>query len=73
MYDSPKAAHFVATMDGVPFKWNDEAGLSARWEAARFIGKHIPDMMRASEEKIEKLLAEWNIGRRIQVVLEKGP
>jgi hypothetical protein len=71
-YDSPKAANFIAMMDGVPLKWNVETGLNARWEASRFIEKHIPDMMRASEEKIEKLLAEWNSGRMIQVVLAKG-
>lgn len=35
MYDSPKAAHFIASRGDGPLKWNDEDGLRVRWMAAR--------------------------------------
>ena len=46
MYNSPKAAHFVAVKDGEELPWNDKLGLVCRWQAAGiFAERGITDMM----------------------------
>ena len=65
MYDSPKAAHFIAMQDGHELTWNDEAGLRVRWAAAHAFKDHgIHDMMHAELRlaKVAEILSIVNDG-----------
>lgn len=48
MYDSPKAAHFIAAYNGKDFAPNDPIGLQIRWSLANRIGESVKDMLRLS-------------------------
>jgi len=56
-YCTPKAAHFAAfnPETGAELRWNDPAGLQARWIAADHAGKSI-DMIRPSAADRVRLL-----------------
>ena len=56
-YCIPKAAHFAAfnPETGAELRWNDPAGLNARWVAADLAGKSL-DMIRPSAADRVRLL-----------------
>lgn len=56
MYDSPKAAHFQAFLDGKELPFNSKLSIDMRWAAARIadiIG--IQDMLHITEEQHTEL------------------
>ena len=68
-YDSPKAAHLAAYLDGELLPRLDPIGLAARWEIAHELESHGVDFLRLNAESIAiiETVCGSTAGRMIEV------